>query len=136
MTKPIITTEEIKELLKAAYASAIEAEKCHYEYLTLPLKERYEIMLAERNAYALEVQAMTNEKLTAIEISAEDAAFIAAARVDVPALVAEVRRLRTLVESAYMEGAMANWGGHGVPAEYLPKDWATSDARKALEVQP
>jgi hypothetical protein len=70
------------------------------------------------------------------DLSAEDAAFIAAARVDVPALIAEVQRLRALVESAYMEGATANWDGHGVPAEYFPNDWAKSDARRALEVQP
>ena len=57
MTEPIITTEEIKELLKAAYASAIEAQKCRYEYLTLPLREQYEIMLAERDAYALEAES-------------------------------------------------------------------------------
>ena len=56
MTEPIITTEEIKELLKAAYASAIEAQKRRYEYLTLPLREQYEIMLAERDAYASEAQ--------------------------------------------------------------------------------
>ena len=66
----------------------------------------------------------------------QDAAFIALSREAMPALIAEVRRLRALVESAYMEGAMANWDGHGVPAEYLPKDWAKSDARRALEVQP
>jgi multidrug efflux pump subunit AcrA (membrane-fusion protein) len=52
------------------------------------------------------------------------------------ALKAEVQRLRALVESAYIEGAMANWDGHGVPAEYVPKEWAASNARKALEVQP
>jgi hypothetical protein len=50
MTEPIIATEEIKELLKAAYASAIEAQNLQWEYLLLPLKERYEIMLAERDA--------------------------------------------------------------------------------------
>jgi hypothetical protein len=57
MTEPIIATEEIKELLKAAYASAIEAQNLRREYLLLPLKERYEIMLAERDALrALAVQ--------------------------------------------------------------------------------
>ena len=59
MTEPIITTEELKELLAAAYASAVEEQKRRYEYLTLPLKERYEIMLAERDALA--VQHMTED---------------------------------------------------------------------------
>jgi hypothetical protein len=54
MTEPIITTEELKELLAAAYASAVEEQKRRYEYLTLPLKERYEIMLAERDALAVQ----------------------------------------------------------------------------------
>jgi hypothetical protein len=72
------------------------------------------------------------------DLSAEDAAFIAAARADVPALVAEVQRLRALVESAYREGF---WDGEGAgavenPLGYGDTAWWMSDARRALEVQP
>ena len=66
------------------------------------------------------------------DLSVEDAAFIAAARVDVPALVAEVRRLRALVERAFQEGQDGRiLDGH----EQFIYDvaWEHSDARKALE---
>jgi hypothetical protein len=72
-------------------------------------------------------------------LSAEDAAFISAARVDVPALVAEVRRLRALVESAYREGFYDGEDDAPIgelPAGYGDTAWWMSDARKALEVQP
>lgn len=49
-----MTDEELKELLATAYASAVEEQKRRYEYLTLPLKERYKIMLAERDALAVQ----------------------------------------------------------------------------------
>lgn len=65
-------------------------------------------------------------------LSAEDAAFIADARADVPALVAEVRRLRTLVERAFQEGQDGRiLDGH----EQFIYDvaWEHSDAFKALE---
>jgi hypothetical protein len=72
-----------------------------------------------------------------------DGAFIAHARVDVPALIAEVRRLRALVESAYIEAAFNAtqcWGDTSREREELIAghtfDWQHSDARKALEVQP
>ena len=64
-----------------------------------------------------------------------DGAFIAAARVDVPALVAEVRRLRVLVERAFQEGQDGRiLDGH----EQFIYDvaWEHSDAFKALSVQP
>jgi hypothetical protein len=68
-----------------------------------------------------------------------DGAFIAAARVDVPALIAEVRRLRALVESAYREGFYDGEDDAPIgelPAGYGDTAWWMSDARKALEVQP
>jgi hypothetical protein len=75
-----------------------------------------------------------------------DGAFIAAARVDVPALIAEVRRLRAerdalraLVESAYREGFYDGEDDAPIgelPAGYGDTAWLMSDARKALEVQP
>ena len=66
-------------------------------------------------------------------LSAEDAAFIAAARVDVPALIAEVRRLRALVESAYREGF---WDGEGAVERHVgygDTAWWMSDARRATK---
>ena len=67
------------------------------------------------------------------DLSAEDAAFIAAARVDVPALIAEVRRLRALVESAYREGF---WDGEGAVEKHVgygDTAWWMSDARRATK---
>ena len=52
---------ELKELLTAAYASSVKALKCRYEYLTLPLNERYEIMLAEKDALAVRKAAKEGE---------------------------------------------------------------------------
>jgi hypothetical protein len=57
MTEPIFTKEEMKELLKIADASVVEAKKRRREFLMLPLNERYEIMLAESDAYALEAES-------------------------------------------------------------------------------
>ena len=57
-----------------------------------------------------------------------DRSFIAHARTDVPALVAEVRRLRALVKAAYREGAVAA-DPHGCDDAV----WAVSDARRALD---
>ena len=57
-----------------------------------------------------------------------DAAFIAAARVDVPALVAEVRRLRRAVELAYYEAYSL-----GAEQAEVDAEWAASSSRKALE---
>ena len=62
------------------------------------------------------------------DLSVEDATFIAAARADVPALVAEVRRLRRAVELAYYEAYNLGAGQVEVDAE-----WAASSSRKALE---
>ena len=57
-----------------------------------------------------------------------DAAFIAAARQFVPDAIAEVKRLRELVEKAYAEG-------FGDFSELAPRDgydWHNSDAKRAL----
>lgn len=64
-----------------------------------------------------------------------DRAFIASARTDVPALVAEVRRLRALVESAFEEGRQAGaWHSQdGCIIGDFPEDWADSTARAALD---
>ena len=37
-------TPELKELLNKAYTSSVEANNRRWEYLTLPLDERYKIM--------------------------------------------------------------------------------------------
>lgn len=37
-------SNEIKELLITAYTSSVEANKRYWEYLTLPLDERYNLM--------------------------------------------------------------------------------------------
>lgn len=58
-----------------------------------------------------------------------DAAFIAASRTDIPALVAEVRRLRELVHSAWEEAYDA---GQRRSSEWDAKVWLSSDTRKAL----
>lgn len=58
-----------------------------------------------------------------------DAQFIAAARDAVPALVAEVRRLRGLVEAAYREG----YDNGYVTDPWQDQSWDGSDARKSLE---
>lgn len=60
-----------------------------------------------------------------------DAAFIAAARDAVPALIAEVRRLRGLVEAAYCEGYRDRHDKGDT--ELMDVEWARSDARHALE---
>jgi Ni,Fe-hydrogenase III component G len=86
MTEPIITTEEIKELLKAAYASAIESQNLRREYLLLPLKERYEIMLAERDALKAEVQQSRLEFQIMGKHAQQDAAEIASLRAERDAL--------------------------------------------------
>lgn len=66
------------------------------------------------------------------DLSVEDAAFIAAARADVPALVAEVRRLRTLVERAFQEGQDGRiLDGHD--QFVYDVEWKDSDAFKALD---
>lgn len=56
-----------------------------------------------------------------------DAAFIAAARSAVPALVAEVRRLRGLVREAFNEGFALGWDPGN--RDY----WPESEVRKKLE---
>lgn len=61
-----------------------------------------------------------------------DGTFIAAARADVPALVAEVRRLRTLVERAFQEGQDGRiLDGHD--QFVYDVEWKDSDAFKALD---
>ena len=60
-----------------------------------------------------------------------DAAFIAAARTAVPALVAEVRRLREVAMEAFEEGQYAT-DRYGSPLY----GWGSSDARKALDGAP
>jgi hypothetical protein len=62
--------------------------------------------------------------------AAADATFIAHARTDVPALVAEVRRLRGLVRDAYWEAA-GGWGRLDSD-EFMP-DWDHSETRRALD---
>lgn len=66
-----------------------------------------------------------------------DAQFIAAARDAVPALVAEVKRLRGLVEAAYREGwKTGTWSAEDT-AELNESaenaDWQYSQCRKALD---
>lgn len=63
------------------------------------------------------------------QVECPDAAFIVAARDAVPALVAEVRRLRALVEAAYREG----YDNGYVTDPWRDQSWESSDARKALE---
>ncbi len=77
---------------------------------------------------------MTEQELQAIEQRANAATSTGLAKTgpwvslaDVPALVAEVRRLRALVEAAYREGAVAV-DPHGAD----DAKWEESDARKAL----
>ena len=79
--------------------------------------------MTEQELMAIEKRA--NERKTAHQIDAVEA--MAKSQADVPALVAEVRRLRELVEAAYKEGAFQN--GPGV-SEW---EWENSCARKALE---
>ena len=69
-----------------------------------------------------------------IGVSHEDQKFCAAARTAVPALIAEVERLRVLVEAAYEEGRKEGGGqaqGGFCTGDY-PESWAESAARKAL----
>lgn len=63
------------------------------------------------------------------QVECPDAAFIVAARDAVPALVAEVRRLRALVEAAFIEGQESSKTDRDDMAWY----WPQSHARKALE---
>jgi len=77
---------------------------------------------------------MTEQELAAIEARANAAATTGLAKTgpwvslaDVPALVAEVRRLRGLVAAAYREGAVAV-DPHGAD----DAKWYESDARAAL----
>ena len=59
-----------------------------------------------------------------------DCAFVCAARDAVPALVAEVRRLRGLVEAAYREGQTNEFA---IDSYTTPIEWEQSDACKALD---
>lgn len=63
-----------------------------------------------------------------------DAIFIAHARTDVPALVAEVRRLKWLVREAFCEGfsIQTDESGWSYTERDEPLAWVESDARKAL----
>jgi hypothetical protein len=71
---------------------------------------------------------MDNEPYYPQMVAPADQEFCAAARTDVPALVAEVRRLRALVKEAYEEGARdADPYGAGDAV------WEHSHAHKALE---
>jgi hypothetical protein len=56
-------------------------------------------------------------------------AFIAASREAIPALVAEVRRLRALVREAYEEGQNTTSDDKGYRDS---QPWGESDAREAL----
>jgi hypothetical protein len=64
-------------------------------------------------------------------------AFYAHARTDVPALVAEVRRLRALVKEAYEEGREEGGGQSqgGMCGGDYPESWAKSEARRALDAK-
>ena len=64
---------------------------------------------------------MSNTDFYPAAVTAEDQAFCAAARSAVPALIAEVRRLRALVREAFLEGV----------ASYSDA-WTETDAYKAL----
>ena len=79
---------------------------------------------------------MSNTDFYPAAVTAEDQAFCAAARSAVPLLIAEVRRLRALVESAYREGwkEMEFRDSYGDEREVtqLNFDWEESAARKAL----
>lgn len=79
---------------------------------------------------------MTREKLAAIRARCE-ALQVSDSTVasdywpllaDIPALLAEVARLRALVEAAYREAWVL-----GDDATLLDSDWADSDARRALD---
>lgn len=65
-----------------------------------------------------------------------DGAFIAAARTAVPALLAEVERLRALVREAWMEALnnpeMGEWIITAAGHDANVAAWEKSDARKAL----
>ncbi len=63
-----------------------------------------------------------------------NAEFIAHARTDVPALLAEVRRLRGLVEAAYHEGFYD--GEIAATFPHKVREWQYSDARRALDGAP
>ncbi len=87
---------------------------------------------------------MSEEELKAIEGRAnairtahqiEVGEYVSASARDIPALVAEVRRLRALVESAYREGFYDGEDDAPIgelPAGYGDTAWWMSDARKAL----
>lgn len=69
-------------------------------------------------------------------VPSPDAAYIAAMHPQTTlGLIAEVRRLRALVESAYGEGwsAVSFRAQREDVTEDVRRDWLTSDARKALE---
>ena len=72
------------------------------------------------------IEKRANERKTAHQIDAVEA--MAKSQADVPALVAEVRRLREVVKQAYEEG-VADAGGEYQMDWYW---WRDSDARKAL----
>lgn len=54
---------------------------------------------------------------------------------EVPALVAEVKRLRGLVEAAYREGLIDDVG-HEFYIQLPDEMWSKSDARRALDGTP
>lgn len=64
--------------------------------------------------------------------TSDNAYFIAHARTDVPALVAEVRRLRRLVRAAYYEGVDVAGGSGGAYAE-RESTWLATEAHRALD---
>ena len=85
---------------------------------------------------------MTEQELAAIEarvtairtaLSVEVDEAVSERAQDVPALIAEVRRLRALVESAYREGF---WDGEGTVEKHVgygDTAWWMSDARRATK---
>lgn len=66
---------------------------------------------------------------TPSRLSEADAMFIAHARTDIPALVAEVRRLKELVRLAYLEGVWSQTHPEFSNADQL---WLQSDAKASI----
>lgn len=99
--------------------------------------------VGEEHDNALVAKAMAGRDYNSVQHRAEmtdpyahNAAFIAAARDAVPALVktvhkrdAEIARLRALVKEAFAEGNSCGWEGRETIEDY----WQESAARRALD---
>jgi hypothetical protein len=81
--------------------------------------------MTEQELAAIEKRA--NERKTAHQIDAVEA--MAKSQADVPALVAEVRRLKELVRLAYLEGVWSQTHPEFANADQL---WLQSDAKASL----